>query len=82
MFQYVFDDGLDRYLYALCSGMESDPLGFYFKWLQYDGEDQIDPDLYLSKDWKIVWLPTVLSDKQIKSLGKDRYLPEFTNHIN
>ena len=78
---HFFDDCLDRFLYAVCSGQVMDPLGLYFKWLQYEGEDQIDSKTYLMKDWKIIWIPHKLSDDQVMSLGVDRCLAQFTGKL-
>ena len=77
----IFDDDLGRYLYARCSGQEHDPLGFFFKWFQYDGDSQLDDRLYLDKIWKIVWLPHQLSETQCLKLSSCRYLVEFTGSI-
>ena len=32
--ELIFDDNLDRFLYAKCAGFEDNPKGFYFKWLR------------------------------------------------
>ena len=76
-----FYDGLPRYLYSKCSDEERNPLGFYFKWLQYEGEDQTDKTLYPDTAWNITWLPSALSDDQIKTLERLNYLPGITRPI-
>ena len=63
--ELIFDDNLDRFLYAKCSGFEDNHKGFYFKWLQYEGDDQNDTDFYFGKDWKVIWLPQPLSDNRL-----------------
>ena len=77
----VWDDLQDHFIYAKCSGEVHEPTGYYFKWLQFEGDEQTDSRLYLVKNWKIVWIPRPLSDVEVIQLAKDRCLPEFTGSL-
>ena len=76
-----FHENRDQYLYGVCSGQVDNPLGYYFKWLQFEGEDQLDDKIYYNKDWKIVWIPNKLSGSQIRYLGANLCLPTYTGRI-
>ena len=70
------------YLYALCTGMEDNPLGFYFKWLQYkNAVDQLDHSLYKDSEWKIIWLKNKLSDGDMRSLDTFGCIPLLTGYV-
>ena len=75
--KYFFDKR-NRYLYGLCTGQVIDPIGFFFKWLQYEGEAQLDTKLYLAQQWKIVWIPHKLTPVEVKYLDNNLCLPPFT----
>ena len=45
----LFTNDQERYCYVKCSGVEEEPLGFYFKWLEWSGDIQNDPKIYLAK---------------------------------
>ena len=70
------------YLYALCTGMEDNPLGFYFKWLQYkNADDQLDHSFYKDSEWKIKWLKNKLSAGDLRSLDTFGCIPLLTGYV-
>ena len=71
------------YCYGKCSGFELEPLGFYFKWLQYmDNPDlYLDENIYLDSGRKIFWLSNELSEADLDTLNRTGCVPYITGRV-
>ena len=75
-------EGESVYLYAKCTGSESEPNGFYFKWLQYSKKElYLDPTVYDEEIWKIVWLNKQLSPSELKVLDKHGFISKIIGNL-
>lgn len=71
------------YCYGKCSGFELEPLGFYFKWLQYvdSPDDYLDENIYLDAGRKIFWLSSELSTADLDTLNQTGCVPHITGVV-